>query len=236
MKTTALSVRAEDKNWLKFLAVWSLGTGVVVASLIVAILSLVLPASQPNPLGETYFELIAAGRAPILYRLTIMFDILAWVGWGGLFITFAALLHRTIPLRSTLIALLSTGMSIGFIGACLRIVGTPEYASQYLTAAPTQQGAIIQSYDSLLHIINVTFSAGGLLVGAALLLISSATKYLPKVLSWPIKIMGAAGLIHLAKAVVELATNMDLGPLALLANLLLITALIAISIKLRALS
>ncbi len=224
-----------QKNWLRFLSWWSLGTAVAVTCLIVGILTLVMPASDPNPLADKYFELIAAGNEPALYRLTIMFDVLAWIGWGGLFVAFAALLRRKAPVRSMLVALLAAGMTIGFLGASLRIMGTTNLADQYLTATAVQQESIVQSYDSWLNIINITFSAGGLLAGTALLLSASAAKYLPfKLPRWSVALIGLAGIMHIAKAAVELATSSDLGPLALLANVLLIVGLIALFVKSRA--
>lgn len=231
MQTLELQQDTLTQNWSKFLAVWAMGMSVVIVGLVVAILALVMPASQPNPLGETYFELIAAGRAPTLYRAAIMLDVLAWIGWGGLLIAFAGLLNRMAPARSTIISLLASTMSLGFLGACLRIVGTPHLASQYLLAAASQQGVVIQSYDSLLQIINILFSAGGLLGGIALLLIASARRLLPKLPRWSGVLIGVSGAIHMAKGILELATGADFGPVALLGNILLIAALAAVTMR-----
>jgi hypothetical protein len=231
MQSADLQNETENRSWVKFLASWSLITSIIIVSLVVTILTLVMPASRPNPLGDTYFELMAAGYAPALYRLSIMFDVAAWIGWGGLLIGFAALLRRLAPVQATLIALLASGMSLGFIGACLRIAGTPHLANQYFSKSASQQGAVIQSYDSLLQIITILFSAGGLLGGTALLLIASSARYLPKLPRWTIILIGIAGSIHMIKAVLELASDLDLGPLALLANILLVVALVTISKK-----
>src|SRR5687768_11742718 len=127
MLNTDLQNDIENKNWLKLVVGWSLFTSFVYVCLIVTILTLVMPASKPNPLGDIYFELIAAGHAPFAYHFSIMFDVLAWIALGGLLAGFAALLRRTAPLRSSLITLLASGTLVGFIGACLRIAGTSSF-------------------------------------------------------------------------------------------------------------
>lgn len=225
------SLEVSNKNWLRFLAGWSLFTSISVTSLIVTVLALVLPASNPNPLGEKYFEFMAATHNPGLHHLAIMFDVLAWIGWGGLFVAFAALLYKAAPVRSVLVGLLATGMSVGFFGACLRIVATPNLAADYAAATAAGQAAILQSYDGLLQIINVTFSAGGLLAGIALLLIAFAGRHLTAFSRWALVLLGIGGAVHVSKATLELIFGLDLGPLALLGNSLLVVALIASAIR-----
>lgn len=222
---------ASHKNWLRFLAAWSLFTSVAVVSLIITVLTLVLPASDPNPLGETYFEFMAAAHNPSVHHLAILFDVAAWMGWGGLFVAFAMLLYKAAPVRSVLVGLLATGMSIGFFGACLRIVGTPQLAADYLAAESIQQTAILLSYDNLLQVINVSFSAGGLLAGIALILIASAGRQLHVLSRWIVTLLGIGGGVHVGKAVLELVFGLDLGPLALLGNSLLVVALVATAVK-----
>src|SRR5712664_1932307 len=103
MQATNAQNDTANKNWLKLVGGWSLFTSFVYVCLIVTILALVMPASKPNPLGEKYFELMAAGHAPFVYHFSMMFDVLAWIALGGLLAGFAALLSRTAPLRSSLI-------------------------------------------------------------------------------------------------------------------------------------
>lgn len=216
-----------NKNLLRFLAGWSLFTSATIVCLIVTVLTLVLPASNPNPLGETYFEFMAAAHNPGLHHFAIIFDVLAWIGWGGLFAAFAMLLYKIAPIRSVLAGLLAAGMSIGFFGACLRMAATPNLAADYIAAAPMHQAAILQSYDSLLQIINVTFSAGGLLAGVALLLVASASRRLTIFSRWAVVLLGIGGAVHVIKAVLELVFGLDLGPVALLGNGFLVIALTA---------
>jgi len=55
------------RGWSRLLVTWSLFTSLTYIGPIVAILTLVMPAAKLNPLGDTYFELMAAGHDPILY-------------------------------------------------------------------------------------------------------------------------------------------------------------------------
>ncbi len=221
-----------NRDWSRFVATWSLLTSLVYVSLIVAIFTLVMPAAKPNPLGDTYFELMAARHAPILYRFTILIDVTSWIALAGLLVGFASLLRQKAPVRGNLITLLASGLSVGFFGACLRLAGTSHFADQYFAASVTQQGAVVQSYNYLLFAINTLFSAGGLLGGIAMFLVASGARSLPKLPRWSAVLIGIAAIAHITKGIGELATGADLGLLALPANVLMIIALVAISRKL----
>jgi hypothetical protein len=218
-----------NKIWFRFLSRWALLTGLNYLGLILAILILVIPASQNSPLPETYFELVAATRVPILYRLAIALDITAWLALGGLLVTFAALLIRHSPILSAFIAACGTGMVSGFIGACLRLAGTNALAGSYLTATPEGQTIILQSYADLLRLINILFSAGGLLGGIGLLLVASAAWSIVQFPRWSNVLLALSAMAHISKAVLELGIGADLGPLALLANMLVIIGLFGIA-------
>jgi hypothetical protein len=218
-------------NWVRFLSRWALLTGLNYLGLILAILILVIPASQNSPLPETYFELVAATRVPIFYRLAIALDITAWLALSGLLITFAALFLRHAPIRSAFIAACGVGLVSGFIGACFRLAGTSALAASYLKATSEEQTIILQSYAELLRLINILFSTGGLLGGIGLLLAMSAAWSMVQFPRWSIVLLALSGVFHLSKAVIELVAGADLGPLALLANILAIVGLFAIAIK-----
>ncbi len=220
------------RGWSRFLVTWSLFTSLIYIGLITAILTLVMPAAKPNPLGDKYFELMAAGHAPILYRFTIMIDVSAWIALAGVLVGFASLLRQRTPVRGNLIMLLASGLSIGFVGACLRLAATSYFADEYFSASATEQDAVVRSYDHLLLVINILFSAGGLLGGIALVLIASAARSLPELSRWSTVLIGVAGTAHITKGAVELTTGADLGPLALLAGTLIAVGLVAISRKL----
>ena len=218
-----------NANWFRFLSRWALLTGVNYLGLILAVIILVIPASQNSPLPETYFELVAATRVPIFYRLTIALDISAWLALGGLLITFAAIFISHAPIRSAFIAACGVGLVSGFIGACFRLAGTSTLAVSYLTATPQEQAIILQSYMELLRLINILFSAGGVLGGGGLLLATSVAWSVGQFPRWSIALLALSGAIHISKAAMELGTGADLGPLALLANILVIIGLFNIA-------
>lgn len=218
-----------ETNWSKFLSRWALLTGLNYLGLILCVLILIIPASQNSSLPERYFELIAASRVPILYRLTIALDVTAWLAFGGLLITFAALLIRYAPIRGAFVAACGVGLVSGFIGACFRLAGTSALADRYLTVTPEEQAAILQSYIELLRLINILFSAGGFLGGIGLLLATSVGWSITQFPRWSTALLALAGIMHLSKGVIELGTGADLGPLALLANILVIVGLFSIA-------
>ncbi|HMB25633.1 MAG: hypothetical protein ACM33V_10905 [Chloroflexota bacterium] len=218
-----------NTNWLRFLSRWALLTALNYLGLILGILILVIPASQGSSLPEIYFELVAATRAPILYRLTIALDVAAWLALGGLLLTFAALSIRHAPIRGVFIAACGLSMVSGFIGACFRLAGTSALAAGYLNATSGEQTAILQSYVELLRLINILFSAGGLLGGIGLLLTGFTVWSMDLFPRWSNTMLILAGGMHMLKAAMELITGTDLGPLALLANILAIIALFTIA-------
>jgi hypothetical protein len=77
---------------------------------------------------------MAAGHAPILYRLTIMADVSTWIALAGVLVGFASLLRGRAPVRGNLVMVLASGLSVGFAGACLRLAGTSYFADEYLSA------------------------------------------------------------------------------------------------------
>jgi asparagine N-glycosylation enzyme membrane subunit Stt3 len=68
-----------------------------------------------------------------------------------------------------------------------------------------------------------------LLGGIAVMLTASVAWSMAEFSRWVIVLIGLSGLLGISKAVGELATGADLGPLALLGNILLIVALFAIA-------
>jgi len=141
-----------------------------------------------------------------------------------------ALFFRHTPIRSAFIAACGVSMLSGFMGACFRLAGTSDLAASYLTVTPGEQAAILQSYIELLRLINILFSAGGLLGGVGLLLAASTAWSMAQFPRWSNILLALSALLHISKAVIELGTGTDLGPLALLANILVIAALFAIAI------
>jgi hypothetical protein len=92
---------------------------------------------------------------------------------GGVLIAIAAVFFSRAPIRSTFIAALGIGTLVGFLGACLRLAGTTDLAARYLAATPADRASQLQSYLDLQQQINISFSAGGLLIGLALVLAAS---------------------------------------------------------------
>jgi hypothetical protein len=157
-----------------------------------------------------------------LYRLTIAFDVAAWLGMGGVFIAIAAVFFGRAPIRSTFIAALAIGTLIGFFGACLRLAGTTDLAARYLAATAADRAAQLRSYLDLQQQINISFSAGGLLIGLALVLAASIAWRVSGFPRWMTVLVTLAGIMGIVKGGTELATGADLGPLGLLSASLLI--------------
>ena len=218
-----------DARWFRFLSRWALLAGLVDLGVLLAFSIVVLPAGQNSPLPEEYFELVAASRNPALYRLTIALDVAGWAALGGFFITLAALFVRRAPIRSTFLAACGVGMVSGFIGAYTRLIGTSELAARYLTAAPDQQAALLQSYLDLQRVVFAHFNAGGLLWGIALVLAASVAWSMAEFPRWLTVLIALPGLIEVPKGLIQIVTGADLGFLILLEIPLLIIVFFAVA-------
>lgn len=219
-------------NWFSPLSLWALLTGVAYLALMIFIVGFVMPAGQPSPLSKKYFELVAAGRKPLLYRITITIDMIAWATLFGFLVTCGALLAQQAPVRSLFIVTLATGLLSGFIGAGLRLAVTPDLAKQYLTASSSDlQSSIVQSYARLLRIIETLFSIGGLLAGIAFVIVTSTAWSMTEFSHWTLVLLGLSGVLSTAKGALELATGDDFGLLQLLGSILLIVSFFAIAIR-----
>jgi hypothetical protein len=207
------------RRWLLFLSRWSLPTALSYLGLIVLFVILVLPAGSGS-LPNEFLELDVAGNAPGPYRLTVVFDVLAWLGIGELLLAWGIALRHHAPMRATFISASSAAALIGFFGACLRLSATPELAARYLSTPASDRAALLEAYRELLNLINVTFSAGGLLANAGLLLVAIVTwrDVLPR---WVGLLLGLGGGLGMVKAALLLVAGVDLGPVALLGAALL---------------
>ena len=219
-------------EWFRPLSLWAFLAGTAYVTLIILIVGFIMPVGKPSPLPEKYFELIAAGRKPRLYRLTVMFDVITWAALSGFLVTCAAIMVQQAPLQSLFTAVLATGLLSGFIGAGLRLAVNPDLAKQYLAASSTElQSPIVQSYARLLRIIDALFSIGGLLAGIALVLIASIAWSMTEFSHWPTILLGLSGVVAIAKSTLEMATGDDFGLLQLSGNILLIVSFFAIAIR-----
>jgi hypothetical protein len=228
MDSTSLA----DIDWFTLLSHWSLLAGVAYLALFALILTIILPSSKSSALPEKYFELIAAYKRPKIYRLTILFDVVAWVAIGGFLVTCVGLLAAYSPVRSLYIALLATGVLSGIIGACLRLVETPRMANTYHKAnSDKAELSIVESYEVLLNNINTLFSVGGLLVGAALVAAMFGVWSISQFSHWVVILLGLAGAISVSKGALELVTGKDWGPLGLLSGIMMIVAFFALALR-----
>jgi hypothetical protein len=222
-------IDAGDARWFRFLARWCGIAGLVNLGLILAFSIFVLPAAQNSALPDDYAELVAASQSPALYRLTITLDLTGWLMLGGFLIAFAAVLAHRAPLRATFLAACGVGQAVGMLGAFARLQGTSLLAAQYITVAPDQQAALLQSYHDLQLFFTSAFGTGALLWGVALVLTASvvwATANFPR---WLSGLIALPGIIELPKSVIQVLSGADLGFLILLELPLLIAAYFAVA-------
>jgi len=224
-----LSVHTEDTRWWRFLARWSLLAGLVDLGLLLAFSFVVFPAAQNSLLSEEYFELVAAAHNPALYRLTIALDVTGWLALSGFFITLAAILIRRAPIRGAFLAACGIGQVAGAIGAFIRLTGTTALAGRYVTAAPDQQAALLQSYLDLQLVVSAHFATGALLWGTSLVLAASIAWSLTQFPRWLAIVIALPGIIELPKSILQIVTGMDLGFLILLELPLLMVAFFAVA-------
>ena len=89
-------------DWKRFLRCWTLVADFSMLGLFI-VFSIVQGAAADSPLAEKYEELAGATASPGLYRLASVFDVAVWLGLGGMFVAFGAVLARQAKVRSTLV-------------------------------------------------------------------------------------------------------------------------------------
>jgi len=120
-------------------------------------------------------------------------------------------------------------MVSGFIGAYARLNGTSELAARYLTAAPDQQAALLQSYLDLQRVVFAHFNAGALLWGIAFVLAASVAWSMAEFPRWLTVLIALPGLVEVPKSVIQIVTGADLGFLILLEGPLLMVVFFAVA-------
>lgn len=228
-----LTAADSGPRWQRFLSRWALLTSLVYLGLIVLFSTLILPAGRDSALPEAFLELDVAGRAPALYRMIIAFDVASWLAIGGLLLAWGTMLRSRAPLRATITAASSAAALIGFFGACVRLSATPDLAARYLAAPPGERGTLLAAYLNLQSLINVSFSAAGLLASGGLLLAASVAWGEATMPRWVSVLIGLGGGLGMAKGTLELATGADLGLVALLGVALLIAGFAGLAHSLR---
>lgn len=233
--TSAPGDRTEDATivapWRRALSRTALLAAASYVGLVTMVFVGILPGGSGS-LPAEYLELAAAGRSPLLYRAAIGFDVASWLMFGGFLVMAAGTFIRREPVRSTIVAALGLGMSIGLLGACLRLAGTAELGGRLLDAAARERAPILVSFIDQQRLVNVSFAAGGLLMGTAFVVVAGhfrRTAGLPRAVPVLFVLGGSLGL---AKNVLQLATGMDVGPLALLGGLALVAGLLMLSRRL----
>lgn len=174
MNANSLRRPSDDPaRWLRFLSRWSLATVLMALGLLVVYLGGIGFSPADNALGAEYSELLQAVRAPIMYRLAMMFDAGGWLMMAGVLLTLAVILLPNAPIRAMLIGACGSGLLVGVIGGVMRLVGISELAAHYAVAAPAQQAALLSATLALHETFSALFVVGDMLAGAAYVVVAS---------------------------------------------------------------
>lgn len=209
----------ESTRWLRFLSRWALATVIMGVALLVVYIGGIGFAPSDNALGAKYSELLQAVRAPVMYRLAMVFDALGWLMMGGALVILAAILQRQAPIRSLLIAACGVGLIVGVLGGVMRLVGNSDLAAQYASSAPAQQTALLGPTLALYETVSALFVVGDFLGGAGWLLVASAGFALAAFPRWLAVWFTVAGALSMLQGVTS-ALDMFSFPVLLLTIIL----------------
>ena len=211
-------------DWKRFLRCWTLVAGFSMLGLFV-VFSIVQGAAADSPLAEKYEELAGATASPGLYRLASVFDVAVWLGLGGMFVAFGAVLARQAKVRSTLVMACGIGQIAGVIGAFTRLEGLTELAADYTGTGAEQQAELLRSSLDLELVVYTHFAAGSLLWTTALFLVASVGWRMVHFPRWLAALMAVTGVLNLTTDVFGIVTVEDV-PDAI--SLLALTGLMAV--------
>lgn len=187
----------ETARWLRFLSRWALATVLMGLGLLVVYMGGIGFSPADNALGAEYSELLQAARAPLMYRLAMVFDAGGWVMMGGTLLLLAYILRPQAPIRALFVGACGVGLLSGFSASAMRLVGIGSLAAQYSAAGSAQQALLLQPMLALYEVIGSLFVAGDLLAGAAFLLVASRLFALSMVPRWLASWFVLAGLLSL---------------------------------------
>lgn len=214
--------RGAQAVWLPVLARW----GVIAAAATVGLFTTFfaafgMVASRPG-FGGDNDELIMAAYAPGLYRLSMLFDALGWLGMGGLLVIAGLALSGGSPVRGRLGAALGVTAIAGIIGAFIRMTVIGDLGEQY-AAAGADQAAILAMARTVAGIISAFFEAGQLTMGLAFLAVGSAAlaaSWVPRSIAW---LLTLPALTSLGLLALDVFLDVFLFPV-LLVHIALLTA------------
>jgi len=172
LQATRAPVATVDAAWWKFLGRWSLFAAIngVVGWAIVLYVS-----AQGVSLAGERGDLNVAIAYPMLWRVAMVYETLAWLFIGGTVLTFAAIQFRARPILGVLVAAAAIGELFGSMGGYVRLHTVSDVAAQYASAGPDQQAALLQTYHQVALLASSLQSFGGLLTKLGLLMIGVAT-------------------------------------------------------------
>jgi len=218
-----MTARGAHDLWLPVLARWGAVAAMATLGLVTTFFAaLGTVASQPG-IGGEYDELIMAAYAPGLYRLSMVFDALGWLGMGGLLVIAGLALSGDAPVRGRLGAALGVTAVTGIIGAFVRMTVVGDLGEQF-AAAGEDQATIMATARTVLGVIGAFFEAGQLTQGLAFLTLGSAalaTPWVPRSIAWLLTLLAFTSLGLL---VVDVLLDVFLFPILLLHIALLTTA------------
>lgn len=203
----------ESATWFRFLSRWGWLPPMVFVGLIVSFFA-AIGSVAGRPLADAYPELIAAGYAPGLYRIAMLFDAAGWIVIGGLIFGVAMTAVRVAPRRALLGASLAITMVVGVLGGFMRLAVTGALGARL--ADGEDQMTIVNAYRLVDGIIGAHFLAGDLLQGAALVIAASAALAVVGFPRWPAFLLAGSGVASLLLFAVQIAANAFLFPLLLI--------------------
>jgi len=196
--------RGAQAVWLPVLARWGAFVAVSVVGLVTTFFAaMAMVASRPG-FGGDDDELIMAAFAPGMYRLSMVFDALGWLGMGGLIVMAGLALSGDAPIRARLGAALGVTAITGIIGAFVRMSVVGDLGEQF--AAPdADQATVLAMSRTVGGIISALFEAGQLTMGLGFLAVGSAalaTSWVPRSIAWLLTLPAVTSLGLLALDVV----------------------------------
>ena len=203
----------ESATWFRFLSRWGWLPPMVFVGLIVSFFA-AIGSVAGRPLADAYPELIAAGYAPGLYRIAMLFDAAGWIVIGGLIFGVAMTAVRVAPRRALLGASLAITMVVGVLGGFMRLAVTGALGARL--ADGEDQMTIVNAYRLVDGIIGAHFLAGDLLQGAALVIAASAALAVVGFPRRPAFLLAGSGVASLLLFAVQIAANAFLFPLLLI--------------------
>ncbi|MDV3292807.1 MAG: DUF4386 domain-containing protein [Nitrososphaerales archaeon] len=141
------------------------------------------------------------------YQTFAVLDALWWILMGFVVWSLGVFIEQFSPSRGRLASVCGIATFVGALGGFTRKWAVPGLAASSVSASPTQQTAILYTYDTLYNLTSAMFTTGIIFQAAGLLLVASALMVMPRFPRWLAALVAISGVTASILSVLDIVAR-----------------------------